>query len=331
MTDRARSLWSIALCVVAIGACAGPLATAPPKVYRVAWLSGTSQAAATPDITTFRAALRDVGYVEGQNISLEIRYADGHTDRDPALATELLALKPDVIVVRQIPEALAVRQATTTVPVVIAGVPDPVENGLVANLARPGGNISGAMGAPAALAQRRLQVLKEAFPSISRVAYLYEASNPQQVRQYEEARSVAPELGVDLQPSAVNAPEDLTEAFAAISRERADAIIVGGGAITSSQQSRIVQFLTSSRLPSMTSGTRALVDAGALMFWSVDESEFLRSAAGYVDRILKGANPAELAIEKPSKFLLIINVKTANALGLTIPASVLAQASELIR
>jgi putative ABC transport system substrate-binding protein len=326
-----RSLAAVIAGIAVLGSCTAPASPAPTKVYRVAWLSGTTQVAAAPDLTTFRAGLNALGYVEGQNMSLEIRYADGHTDRDPALAAELVALKPDVIVVRNLPEALAVKQATSTLPVVIAGVPDPVENGLVANLARPGGNFSGAMGAPAALAQRRLQVLKEAFPSISRVAYLYESSNPQQVRQYQEARSVAPELGVDLQPSAVQAPEDLTGAFAAIRSEHADAIIVGGGPLTSSQQTRIVDFFMTTRLPSMTSGTRAYVDGGALMFWSVDESEFLRSASGYVDRILKGANPAELAIEKPSKFLLIINLKTANALGLTIPASVLAQASELIR
>lgn len=330
--SRARRLLCASVVVVALlGGCAGPLSPAQPKVYRIGWLAGSAQADTATQVDAFRQALRELGYVEGRNISLEIRYAEGHAERDPALAAEIVALRPDLIVVRTLPEALALKQATSTIPIVLLGGVEPVAGGLVASLAQPGGNITGASGTGPEVAQRRLQLLRETVPAASRIAYLVDASNAQQVRDYQEALSVAAALGIELQQLEVRAPEDFADAFAAVGRGHPDAIYVGSGPLISSQRPRILDFLAASRLPSMITGARDWVDRGALMYYNRDDAESNTRAAGYVDRILKGANPADLPIAKPSKFDLIINLKTAKALGLIIPPSVLAQATELIQ
>lgn len=250
--------------VALVGACAGPLAPTPPKVYRIGYFSDRTPTATADQIEAFRQAMRDLGYVEGRNLRLEIRWTEGEAERAPALAAELVALRPDVIAVRAAPGALAMKQATSGIPIVMVGTPDPMGNGLVASLARPGGNITGAAGPDPELAQRKLQLLTELVPGASRVAYLFDPANLNQARQYQEARSAATALGIELQPLEVRAPGDLAEAFAASTRGRPDAMFVGGGPLMASLRPRILDFLGVTRLPSITGGERDYVDGGAL-------------------------------------------------------------------
>ncbi len=314
----------------ALAVCAGP-PSAPQKVYRVGYLSGSTQAETAAEIDAFRQAMRQLGYVDGRNLEIEIRWAEGNAEREPALAAELLALKPAVIVVRAVPEALVLKRATSTIPIVLAGTPDPVENGLVASLARPGGNITGAWSVGPEATQRRLQLLKETVPGAARVGYFFDASNAVQARGYQQAQSAAPSLAIELLPVEVRSAQDFPDAFAAAERLHLDAVFVGGGALMSTQRSQILAFLTANRLPAITPSTRDYVDNGALLSFGEDGVDAVLRAVPYVDRILKGANPSDLPIEKAAKFDLIINMRTAKALGLTIPASVLAQATELIQ
>ena len=326
-----RLLCASAFGAILLGACGGPLSPAELKVYRVGWFSNDTQGGALHVLDLFRPAMRDLGYIEGRNLAFEIRYDEGRAERAPALAAELLALKPDVIVVTGTPEALALKEASTTVPIVLAGTRDPVENGVVASLARPGGNITGAPAAGVEVVQRRLQLLKDTVPSASRVGFLFDALSPAELRNYQEAQSTAAVLGIELQGLGVRATEDRADVLAAAGRAHLDAIYLSGGPLIGAMRPLILPFLAASRLPSMTTSTRGSVDAGALMYYDSDQVEYLRTAAGYVDRIFKGARPADLAIQKPSKFEFIINMRTAKALGLTIPPSVLAQATELIQ
>jgi putative ABC transport system substrate-binding protein len=312
--------------LVLVGACAGPLAPAPAKVYRIGWMVNSQTEGRSID--TFRQSLRDLGYIEGGNLSLLIGDDVGSAERAPAIASELVAQHCDAIVVAAVAEALALKHATSTIPIVLAGLVNPVETGVVTSLARPGGNVSGIAGVP--LAQRRLQLLKESVPGAARVGFLYDAADPNGPMEYQGARNAAAGLAVELLPLAVRRSEDLAEAFAAADRAHVDAMYVGGGPLLNGQRTTIVDFLSARRLPAMAS-MRSFVDGGALIYYNSDTVETYSAAAGYVDRILKGANPGDLPIAKASKFLLTINMKTAKALGLTIPPSVLAQATELIQ
>jgi putative ABC transport system substrate-binding protein len=326
-----RSQLAIALGVIVIVACAGPLASAP-RVFRVGWISGNTDAQSTlTDV--LRKALAGVGYVEGRNLVLEARYAEGRADKYASIAAEFAGLKLDAVVTRTIPGALAMKQATSAVPIVMAGgSSDPVADGLVASMARPGGNITGTVNAGPEIAQRRLQLLKETLPAATRIAYIFIASDASSVRLYNEARAAAPALKIELLPIEVRTPEDVAGALAATGSLRPDAVVVGGAAgIAITEQPRILDFLAATRLPSMTLANRTFVDRGALMFFDQNEADLFNTAARYVDQILKGANPAELPIARPTKFDFIINMKTANVLGLTIPPSAIAQATELIQ
>lgn len=325
------SLCAWALGAVLLNACAGALSPAPPKVYRIGYLAGTSLAETTASIEPLRRALRDLGYVEGRNLSLEIRAAEGSVERSPALAAELVAMNVDVILVRGVPQALALKKATSTIPIVAVAIRDPVENGLVASIARPGRNITGLTSTGAETTPRRLQLLQEVVPGAVRVAWLFEPSNPASVRGYEEGRGAAAALGIELLPVEARVPEALAGSLEAAVRGHPDAIYVNVSALTLGQRARILDFLAANHLPATTTTSRTFVDGGALMYYEADEVEVFKRAASYVDRILKGANPADLPIEMPSKYELIINMKTAKALGLTIPPSVLAQATELIQ
>ncbi|TMG49084.1 MAG: hypothetical protein E6H91_05595 [Chloroflexi bacterium] len=305
-------------------------APAPPKAYRVGWLLLQTQAASKTQLDSFRQAMRDLGYVEGPNYSFEVQEAEGLTERLPTLAAAMVARKFDVIVSRDTNALLALKKATTSIPIVMdAGSTDPVGDGLVASFARPGGNITGT--AATSINTRRLQLLKQAVPAASRVAYLVDAGLAQGVRAYQDARSAAPALGIELLLLEVRAPEDFAVAFAAASRAHPDAIQLGASGVISNERDRILEFIAANRLPSITGSTREWVDGGALIYYGTDVVDQERHTAAYVDRILKGAKPADLPIELPTKYDLIINLKTAKALGLTIPSSVLAQATELIQ
>jgi putative ABC transport system substrate-binding protein len=246
--------------LIVLAACGGPLQPAPTKVYRIAWLSASTQANTATYIDAFRSAVRDRAYVEGKNMSVDARYADGYSDRLPALAAELVALKPDILVAQIVGEAQALKQATTAIPIVLSGVPDPVGNGLVANLSVPGGNITGAARASSGSQNpRRLQLLKEAVPGSSRFAYLYEPTS-QQASILQELRAVAPALGGELLAFQVRSPDELESTFAAVTLSHPDAIYVNGGPLSRSQQARILDFATANRLPTIGSGNRDFAD-----------------------------------------------------------------------
>jgi putative ABC transport system substrate-binding protein len=324
----APSLIAVAL----IGtSCASPVAPEAARIFRIGYLSGTGLTDTTASIEPLRQALRDLGYVEGKNLTIDIRAADGNVDQSPALAAELVARNPDLILVRGVPQATALKKATSSIPIVGVAIRNPVESGLAASLARPGGNLTGVASTGAETTQRRLQLLREVVPGAARIAFLYEPANPVGVQVFQEAQKVATTLGVELLPIAPRAPEDLTGLLAAARGTHPDAMFVMVSALTISQRSQILNFLAENRLASVTGTNRTFVDGGALIYYDADEAELMRKAAGYADKILKGANPSDLPIEGPSKFELIINMKTAKALGLTIPQAVLAQATELIQ
>jgi putative ABC transport system substrate-binding protein len=281
-------------------------------------------------LDAFRHGLRALGYVEGQNITIESRYAAGRLDRLPDLAAELVTLGVDIIVARGEAAARAAKQATGTIPIVMATSGDPVGTGLVVSLARPGGNVTGLSSMAPDTAGKRLQLLKQAVPRVSRVAFLYPLTFAASVLEVKEAQVTAPALGLTVHPLGVRAPDDLGRAFDAMTREHADALIIGGDPLTTSQQKRILEFAAKRRLPGMYFWAE-FVQAGGLMAYGPSLPDMYRRAATYVDKILKGAKPADLPVEQPTKFELAINMKTAKALGLTIPPSVLVRADRVIQ
>jgi ABC-type uncharacterized transport system substrate-binding protein len=296
------------------------------KVPRVGILN--SDAAQDARVSEFRDGLRELGYVEGQNLLIIYRWADGRQDRLPALADDLLASNVDVIVAIGASVWAAKRQ-TSTVPIVIAFSGDPVGTAMVSNLARPGGNITGLSFMSSDLAAKRLELLKQTFPRIARVAVLYLPAEVSTVPELRETEAAARTISVTLQPLAVRHPEDLESLFAAATRERADALLVFAHAFAFVHRDRIIELAARQRLPTMY-GWREFVDVGGLMSYGPNVNAILRRAAGYVDRILKGAKPGDLPIEQPTKFELVINLKTAKTLGLTIPQSLLQRADQVI-
>jgi len=280
-----------------------------------------------------RQALSELGYVEGRNIVIEYRGAEGRIERFPALAAELVRLKVDLIVAGSTAEALAAKQVTATIPIVVSTMHDPVKDGLVASLARPGGNVTGSTFLGPDLVAKRLELLKEALPGVSRVAALWHrGAHGERTGQdmVKEAESAARRLGVQLQLVTVGAPHDLDGAFSAVTRGRADALIVLPSAMLFGERRRIVDLAARHRLPAAYNA-REYADLGGLMAYGASISELRRRAASYVDKILKGARPADLPVEQPTKWELVINLKTATALNLTIPQPVLARADEVIK
>ena len=318
---------------LALGILAAPLAAdgqQPAKVPRIGILGGSSATAAAVPIEAFRQGLRERGWVEGKNVAIEYRWAEGKYDRFPDLAAELVHLRVDVIVALNTPAALAAKQATRTIPIVTVAVRDPVESGLVASLARPGGNITGlTIAVGPELVGKQLELLKEAVPQVSRVAVLWNPTHPAHPPQLREAEGAARSLGVRLQPLGVSSPNEFDSAFAAMTRERAAAGLVLADSMFFAHRTRLADLATKSRLPVMY-GLREHVEAGGLMAYAANLADLFRLAAGYVHKILKGAKPADLPVEQPTKFELVINLKTAKALGLTIPQSVLFRADKLI-
>ncbi|HEU4344239.1 MAG TPA: ABC transporter substrate-binding protein [Candidatus Binatia bacterium] len=301
-----------------------------PKVARIGFFVGGFAPAYASRIAAFRQGLHELGYVEGKNIVVEYRYGERKEERFPELAAELVHLKVDVIVTSSTSGVLAAKKATTTIPIVLAGVSDPVGTGLVASLARPGGNVTGLSLLAPELSGKRLELLKEAFPRISRVAVLQDPDNIANTLSFRETEAVAHALKVQVQSLAVQTPSDFEKAFSAITRGRADALITIRTPLTYSNLRGIVEFAAKNRLPAMYPD-REFVDAGGLMTYGPVGEDLHRRAATYVDKILKGARPADLPVEQPMKFELVINMKTANQTGLAIPADVLARADKMIK
>jgi putative tryptophan/tyrosine transport system substrate-binding protein len=304
----------------------------PKKVFRIGYLA-TGNPATESRSEAIRLALRELGYIEGQNIAFEYRYAQGKFDRHPALATELVGLKVDIIVVAggAIP-IRAAKNATKTIPIVMVGAgTDPVEEGLIESLARPGGNVTGLTLLSGELGGKRLELFKEAVPKLARVAVLYDPATPVNVLEVKEVLPVvARELGLTIQPWEIRAAGGFDRVFAALNKERPDGLYVPGSPLITANEKKISDFAIKSRLPSMYQ-RREAVGAGGLMHYGADLADSYRRVATYVDKILKGAKPADLPIEQPKKFELMINLKTAKQIGLTIPPNVLARADRVIR
>jgi ABC-type uncharacterized transport system substrate-binding protein len=283
------------------------------------------------NLSAFRQGLRELGYVEGQNFVIEYRSADGRPERFPDLATELVRLKVDVIVTRGTSAALGAKHVTDTIPIVMASSGDPVFAGLVTSLARPGANVTGLhLMTPPDLAGTRLRLLKEVIPGLSRVGVLLDSGDVYSRLMMKEIERVAHEIGVQLHSVDAQRPADFDRAFEAAILDRVDALITIEGVLTATDLSRIVDFAAMSRLPAIY-GLREFVDAGGLMAYGTDLRDLFRRSATYVHRILQGAKPGDLPVEPPAKFELAINLKTAKALGLTIPPSLLRRADYVIQ
>jgi putative tryptophan/tyrosine transport system substrate-binding protein len=297
------------------------------KKYIVGRFSAGSASEPLNEVVT--EALRELGWVEGKNVVFERRYAENRLERLPELAADLVRLKVDVIVAGGTLAPLAAKRATSTIPIVMVSAGDPLGSGLVASLARPGGNVTGTSLMAPDLAGKRLELLKEVLPRLARVAVLWNAANPYSTNVFKETQGAGRTLGIEVQSLEVRGPDDLDGVFEAARTERPDAMITVDDPLTLTYRTRIADFAMGQQLPSL-SAVRELVAAGGLISYGINLADYARRAAGYVDKILKGAKPADLPVEQPTKFDLVINLTTAKALGLTVPPSLLARADEVI-
>jgi ABC-type uncharacterized transport system substrate-binding protein len=300
------------------------------KVYRIGFLTTSSASASESRQEVFRKGLRDLGWIEGKNIFIERRYADANLDQLPALAAQLVQLKVDIIVTSPNASALAAKRATTTIPIVMASGGDPVVAGLVASLARPGGNVTGVTTISPELAGKRLELLKDAVGKLTRVAVLRNPTMPEHVQHLKEIEPAARALGIQVQTVEAQSAEDFDKAFSAVTAYQAGALLILRSSLTGIHARRIREFASNNRLPTMYDN-KEVVEAGGLISYGVDLSDLYRRTAVYVDKILNGAKPADLPVEQPSKFELVINLKTAKQIGLTIPQRVLQRADKVIR
>src|SRR6476660_7461526 len=312
------------------GATAWPLvARAQGRIPRVGFMGNSTAALEVNLVDSFREGLRELGYEEGRNIAIEYRWADGRYERFAALVAELIAAKVEVIVTAGTPAALAVKKATTTVPLVMVAVGDPVGTGLVPSLARPGGNLTGLSSIAPDLEGKRLQLLREVVPALSHVAMFVNSFNPFHVSSMKQARAAAQAMGIKLQLHDIGKSEDLDGAFAAIREERPDALLILADRIFLHNRERLMDFTREQRLPNV-NAYKELVEVGGLMSYGPSYEDMHKRAAIYVDKILKGAKPADLPIEQPNKFTFIVNLKAAKALGVTVPSQLLGLADQLI-
>jgi putative ABC transport system substrate-binding protein len=299
------------------------------KVHRIGFLGNSTAALEANLVGPFREGLRELGYVEGQNIVIEYRWAEGKYERFPALIAELLAQKVEVIVTAGTPASLAVKKATTSIPLVVVAVGDPVATGLVASLARPGGNVTGLNSTSEEIDGKRLELLRQIVPKLSHVAVFWNPENPTLLTSLREMRAAAKILGIRLQILEVRTSGDLDETFKAIVRERPGALVVMGDRLFLHNRQRIMDFASKQRLPEVPVHPE-LLEAGGLMSFGPSYPGMHRRAAYFVDRILKGTKPADLPVERPTTFELVINLKAAKALGLKIPPSLLQRADRVI-
>jgi putative ABC transport system substrate-binding protein len=320
----------LTLCAMLLALCVSAEAQQPTKIARIGYLSGTSYSANSARVDAFRQGLRELGYVEGKTIVVEWRYAEGKLDRLPALAAELVRLKVDVIVASAPPPTRSAKQATATIPIVMSYDDDPVGNGFVASLARPGRNITGLATLAPELSGKQLELLREIVPKLSRVAVIGNATRPGSPQALKEVNLAGDAVGVQLQYLEIQAPKDIEIAFRAASQEHAEGVLVLTTPVLISRRKQVAELAVKDRLPTIY-GRPEYVEDGGLLSYATSFTDLSRRAAIYVDKILKGAKPAELPVEQPTKFELIINLKAAKQIGLTIPPSVLARADKIIR
>jgi putative ABC transport system substrate-binding protein len=319
--------------LVALGAgtLAAPLtsfAQQKGKVWRIGFLGPTSASGIAPRVEALRAGLRDLGYVEGKNIVIEFRWAEEKYERLPELAAELVRLKVDVIVTYTTPGILSAKSATTTIPIVMAIASDAVAQGLVASLARPGGNVTGMTGFIPEVTAKRLELLKDAFPRTRQVAVLFNSDNPAQIASLRAMEATAASLKLELQQFGVRGPGEFDSVFAAMAKRRVDAVVTTDDPVLVANFGAIAKLAAKMRLPSI--GLPELAEAGGLMAYGTSRLDTFRRAAYFVDRILKGAKPADLPVEQPTRFETVLNLKTAKALGIQFPQAVLARADRVI-
>ena len=301
------------------------------KVYRIGYLSAPTRASVEQGLQAFLRTLRELGWIEGQNLVIEYRWADGNIERLPSLAAELVTQKVDLIVAPAGTAAMAARKATSTIPIVMIFPADPVGLGLVASVRRPGGNVIGTTSTPSPeIFGKQLQLLKEAVPRATRVAVLVSPLDLAFGTQMREVENAAQSIGIRIQRVEAQGPEEFERAFAAMTRERAEALLVANDTTFLVNGARVAQLALKSRLPTM-NFYREMVEAGGFMAYAVNMAGFTPRAAQYVDKILKGAKPEDLPVEQPTKFELVINMKTAKALGIAVPPSVLARADDVIQ
>jgi putative ABC transport system substrate-binding protein len=325
-----RKIFCFALAAVLLALSVPAEAQQPKKMPRIGFLIGTSPSAVSDRTEAFRQGLRELGYVEGKNIVIEWRHAEAKLDRLPVLAAELVRLKVDAIVTAGPPGTRAAKEATVTIPIIMGFDNDPVGNGFVASLARPGGNITGLATLAPEISGKQLELLNEIVPRLSRVAVLGNSTVPGNAQSLRETELAAGAFGVKLQYLDVRGPKDIETAFREASKGRADAVLVLASPVLTFQRTQVVDFAVKSRLPAIYP-QKEYVEDGGLMTYGVSFIDLYRRAATYVDKILKGAKPADLPVEQPTKFELVINLKTAKQIGLTIPQSVLYRADKVIK
>jgi putative tryptophan/tyrosine transport system substrate-binding protein len=320
----------LTLCVLLLALGVTAQAQQPAKIAKIGWLSFRSASSQGPGRELFLGELRALGYIEGKNLAINYRHADGKIDRLPSAASELVQLRVDVILAAGTNEALAARNATRTIPIVFHNVSDPVAAGLIDSLARPGGNITGFTTIGAVLAGKRLELLKETLPKLSRAAVLWNPQDPSTAQQWKESQLVARQLGMQLHSMEASGADNFDAAFKEAINERSAALAVTQSALALSNQKRIVELAAKHRLPAIY--PRAdYVSGGGLVSYGADQFEPYKRAVVFVDKILKGTKPADIPVEQPTKFEFVINLKTAKQIGLTIPPNVLARADRVIR
>ena len=329
-----RFFFPLALGLLLFALCGSAHGGQPKKLFRIGYLVSSDAASASLPIEGIRLALRELGYVEGQNIAIEYRYAEGKDERSSELAAELVRLKPDIILVSggTLRWVRPIMHATKTIPIIMTGAgADPVRAGLVESLARPGGNVTGITNVNEELTGKQLELFKEAVPKLARVAFLYDPASPVNLRRAKELLPrLSRGLGLTVRSWEVREAGEFEIVFAALNKERPNGLLVSPGPLTFANGKWIASFAIKNRLPSMY-GRRQDVEGGGFMSYGADVMDSYRRVAIYVDRILKGAKPADLPIEQPKKFELVLNLKTAKQIGITIPPNVLARADKVIR
>jgi putative tryptophan/tyrosine transport system substrate-binding protein len=325
-----RKITILTFCAMLFALCLPAAAQQPTKVPRIGFLGATYPSTNAARIEAFRQGLRELGYVEGKNIVIEYRWAEGKTERLPDLAAELVRLKVDIIVTAGPAVTRPVKEATSTIPIVMSFDNDPVGSGFVASLARPGGNITGLSALFPELSGKRLELLKEVVPMISRMAFFGTSTQPGTAQALRETELAAGAFGVQVQYLEVRDPKDIETAFQAARKGRADAVLVLSSPVIFSQRTQIADLAVKNRLPVIFPQSEYVEDGG-LMSYAPNYADLFRRAATYVAKILKGAKPADLPVEQPKKFEFIINLKAAKQIGLTIPPNVLARADKVIR